>query len=349
MKPFRTFLLVVLAAAAPAFAQDNPAGPGSGDPAAPVGPGAGDGAAPPKATDAPKPAEAKKERVADPKAIAALERYAGLLWSLQRGGAKAFGCRAELPMPQLGGEGISITSAWSQKSGLDVEFDLPAVLLESAPPEVVEMIKKQLKSQLKPLVQPYLNDPLAEVEKYSLAFKETDGKAVVTMTAFAKDTPNERQQLHFDKDGLMTRIVLAPRLDPDDPTAAMLAGVDLEIATKHEKRGDKYVRTWSMLTLPMGEVETSVNYYERPDAAPLLKSIEIKSQMLPEPQVVSFFDWTIDGKAVEGTAKAKPAEKKPESAGTEKPNDPAAPGAPAAPAAPTEPAKDPAPAPAPPK
>lgn len=336
MKLVRTFVLVAAASAAPALAQDSPAGPGSADP--PAGPAAPvDPTDPAKTPEAPKPAEpAKKERTADPKAVEACERYSGLLWVLQRTGAKEFTCRGELPIAQFGGEAIQVRPHWNAKSGLEVEYELPEALAAMVPPERLDAAKAQIKGQLKPLVQPYLDDFMADLPKYSLACKEGDGGTVVTMTAFASDTPDERKVVHFGKDGLIQRLVVTPRIDPNDPSAAMMAGMDLEIAVQHEKRGEKHVLTGYTLTLPMGEIKIAGSYYDGPAGTPIPKAIEISNPMTPEPQVLTFYDWTIDGKAVEGTAKPKPEPKKPETAAPA----PAGP-APADPAVPSDPAKEP--------
>jgi len=133
-------VLVAAASAAPALAQDSPAGPGGGDapapgPAAPAGP-----ADPAKAPDAPKAEAPKKERKVDPKALEMIDAYYKLVASAENAGAKEmkFTGAAELPNSP---EPLGLDAKWSAKEGFDFEVVLSESIKAMIPSEMAEVVE----------------------------------------------------------------------------------------------------------------------------------------------------------------------------------------------------------------
>ena len=329
MKLARTLVLVALAAL-PAFAQDQPAGPGAN------GPGSEKGTPAQPAPDAKAPAA--NERQVDSKAMEVLELYGKKIDSPKRHGVKDLACRIELPMAQLGGDVLILKPHWKESGEYECDIELPESLLAMIPPEQVDMMKKMLAGQFSQVTRRLLDEPIPQVEEYDVTLLEEAGKPVVVLTAFGAKAEAEKQKLYFGVDGLLTRMVATPKIDPNDPQAAMMAGVDVEISVEHEKRGDLFVVSSSTVTTPMGEMAMKTSYFAGGDKdTPLPKSIEIVSPMAQEPMTLTFSDYVIDGKKVDATsssgAKAPaetpagtPAEKPASTPGTDAPAAPQGPG-----------------------
>lgn len=328
MKSVRKLALVtsaVFAAAltASAVAQDSPAGPGANDAPAPPAPGA------PAAPDKPADPAVKKERKVDPKAQAAFDRYMKLVATPASSGAKSASCKSEI---DIGMGTVTIESKWSEKDGHKAKYHLPEELLAQVPPEMQSMIEKQLDGQLGNLIEPFFGGLGSEIAQYDLAAKEGDGKVVVTMTAFAEKAQAESQKITFNAEGFVTRIVSTPKVDMNDPQAAAMAGTEIEVDVKHAKKGEKHVVSGYDVTLPFGVISVTASYFDGTADIPLVKSLEIVNPMSPAPQSLTFCDWVIDGKAVDGTAKKK-AEEKPAPATPDAPKEGTGPGTPAGPEA----------------
>jgi len=158
----------------------------------------------------------------------------------------------------------------------------------------------------------------------------------VVLTPFDDEKArHERQKLVFGPDGLLRTTTTTLKLAADDPAAAMLAGVDIEMTVEHEKRGDRYVTKGFAALIPTGEIRASIGgFWDGPGGLPLPKSIELAIPLSEEPIRVDLHDYVIDDKPVEGTAKPKPAEPKAGEPATPAPAVPKKDAAPADPKAP---------------
>jgi hypothetical protein len=301
MQLVRTLMLVVAAGAfapAAALAQDAP-GPGQGEPA--PGPGA---------TEEKKPAEpAKKERKVDPKAQEVYDRYRKLAALPSSFGVKELTSRGEFAPMQLGGETIVIRPTWKAEGGLTFKFELPESIVAQIPPEMLPSVEQQITGQFRQFVDPFFDDPTARIADYNLEAGEEGGKTVVTLTPFAPKATNDKVKVTIGADGLPESYLIAPKGNESNP---MTGGQDILVNVKHAKRGEKFVVSDFDITLPFGVVELKADYAEGPAGLPLVKSIRIATPMSPEPDTMYFYDYVVDGKAVEGTAKPKAEEKKPE-------------------------------------
>lgn len=318
----RLALAALVLAAAPAFAQDAPAGPGKSDetPPAPT----------PAAPEAKKEEPKKVERRVDERAMKLFTTYGEKSWTPGTSGAKSASCRAEMPLAMLGGEAVTILPSWKKADGFVCDVELPESITAMVPPEQIGMVKKMLGGQLGQFVQNFIEGPSGAMQEFHLDYKEENGKPIVVATPFSEKADAEKQKFYFGDDGILTRVVITPKIDPNDPQAAMMAGVDIEMTMTHEKRGDRQLLTKSVVTTPMGEVNLVSSFYDGDQ--PLLRELRIESAMSPEPQVLTVSDWVIDGNPVKGTEKR--AEKAPEPK----------PATPPAPAAPSEPKPAEAPA-----
>jgi hypothetical protein len=299
MPPLRTAFAaaVALALSVPAAAQDAPSGPSKreGEPAAP-------------AAKAP-PAAEKKERKADPKATAALERYRKLLHTPGSAGVKHLTARGELKLDMLP-EPVVVRPRWkSGKDGFALDVEIPESVKQAYGPEAVAMIQRQFGGLVNQMVAPLFTEAADDADAYDLAAKEEGGAVAVTMTPFDDArAKQERQKLEFGADGLLSRVVLTPKVDPEDPNAALMAGVDIDVTLTHEKRGERYVTSGFTALLPMGEMKSSATFWDGPGGLPLPKTISLTLPISPEPFRVDLWDYVLDGKAVEATAKPKEPE-----------------------------------------
>lgn len=305
---FRRLVLAAAAfAAAPALvasAQDPPPGPGKSDPPAPAAP------SDPGAKPAPP---AKKERKADAKAVAVFEKYAKAVATPAQAGVKDAKCRIDFALPQLGGETIVLIPHWSSGGKYECEVELPESLAAQIPPEFLGMMKKQLSGQFGDIARMFLGSADERNADYDLEYSEESGKPVVKLTAFAEKAEAESSKAFFGADGLIEKTVTTPKVDPNDPQSQMMAGVEIETTFKHEKLPKGYVVSALSTSTPMGQFDVAMKYHDGPDGLPLAKAIEISSPMLPEPLVMTVYDYVLDGKAIASTAKPK----------TEKPATPA--------------------------
>ncbi len=300
MKRSATVLTLVLLAA-PAFAQDDPAKKPNEPPAPAPAPG-GDA----KKPDAPP---AKKERKTSAEADAAMKKYESLL-SFRPSEIKSGRVRMEGEIPQLGGA-IKIDCRWEKGKDATYDVELPEALLQQIPPAMQDMLKKKMGSQM---AGKLFEGMSAHFVHYDVAGKTTDGKFSIELTPYDEQVEFDKAVLTFDGAGLLEKQVVTPHVDPSNPQAAMMAGMEIESAFKHAKRGDRFVVESMTSSTPMGDQTVAYTYFDVKDQPALVKSLEISSPMMPEPMVMSFHDWEIDGKTVAGTEKkddaAKPAEKK---------------------------------------
>lgn len=330
MNRTRSAAALLLALTVPALAQDAPAGPGKSDGAAPP-PAAG----PAPAAKAPEggAAPAKRERKVDPKAAQAIDRYRKMLASPLNAGVGKLTARGELKLDMLP-EPIVVRPNWKAgKGGFTLDVEIPDAVKQAYGPEAVEMVRKQFGGLVTTMVEPLFSDAAHEAEAYDLAAKDEEGGVAVLMTPFDDAAAKqERQKLVFGADGILTRVVLTPKVDPEDPNAALMAGVDVDVTLVHEKHGDRWVTSGFTALLPMGEMKSTAKFWDGPGGLPLPKSIELTLPIAPEPFRVDLWDYVLDEKAVEATAKpkepaAKPAEEKPAAPAEEPKKDPAPPAA----------------------
>lgn len=290
---------VCVLATAPAAAQDQ-GGPGKDEPA--PGPGKEEKPAEPAAA-----APAKKERSVDPKAQEVYDRYRKLLAIPATSGVKELSTQAEMFPMQLGGERLGIKLTWKAEGGLSYEFDLPESVKAQFGDQLA-MVEQQLSMQLGQFIGPFFDDPTAQLAKYNLAAAEEGGKTVVTLTPFEDRAPLERGRFTVGADGLPEQFVVAPKGNANNP---MTGGQDIVVSFKHAKRGERFVLSNFGFTLPFGEFTAEATYVDGPNALPLLRTLALANPMQPEADLVTFYDYVVDGKPVESTAKPK-AEKKPE-------------------------------------
>jgi hypothetical protein len=318
-------VVTVLALALPAALASAQDAPGGAPPPAPPG-------------EAAKPAEkageaatAKKERKVDPKATAAIERYGKLLLHPGSMGAKELSAQGEVEVPDLP-DPVIVKPKWTAKDGFALDIEVSEGLRQQFGEDAVEMIRKQFEGLVKMMVGPLFEEPGRESVHYDLAAKDEEGGVAVTMIPFdAEKAEAEKQTLHFGADGLLRKAVVSPKLDPEDPNSAMMAGVEIEVTVEHERRGEKWISKGFTALLPMGEMKSSATWYEGPGGLPLAKDVELTMPMLPEPVHARLYDYVIDGKKVAGTE--KPKAEAPAAPPAKEP-------APADPAAPVPPAKD---------
>lgn len=301
--------LFALSLVVPAFAQDGdpkkpPAAPTPVAPAPAPKPDGGDAAKPAAAAPA-----GKKERKTTPEAEAAIKRYADLL-SFPPPDAKSFHFLAEFEMAMFGGA-VKLDYRWEKDKTPTVKVDLPEALLAQIPEQAHEQMKKQMGEQIGGQLTERFDTKLA---KYNLSHKAEGGGLVVEITPNDDKCEYETGKLVFDANGLLTKQTVTPHVDPSNPQAAMMAGVEIETTFTHVKKGDHWTIESMTATSPMGDTAMKFAYYEVAGISPLPKSIEISNPMMPEPITVAYHDWEVDGKAVAGTeAKkadaAKPADK----------------------------------------
>jgi hypothetical protein len=311
---------------AAARAQDQPAGPAKSDGAAPAAPAE-------KKTDEAKPAPAKKERKVDPKAVEALESFAKRMHSPRSMGLKSLSARGEVET-QMFPDPIVFRTTWAADRPLDIDVEVPAALLEAFPPEMHDSIRGLAKQQVLMVVRPLFGGAAEGLDAYDIAWKPADGGGgKASMKPFAEDAPMDSMSWEIGKDGLATRWVFAPHVDPSNPMAAQMAGMEYEVEMKYEARGERHV--FSSLTLrdPMsGDTPIQPSYYEVAKGF-LPKALEIRGAN--GSQTVRFFDYVADGATpVEGTARPAAPEKKP---ADPKPSTPTPAPAPAAPETPAPP------------
>lgn len=306
--------------AAPVRAEDPP------KPAAPPA-GPSDGAAPAK-PEGEAAAAPKRERKVDARAADALRRYAKLLLLPSSGGAKSLAAQGEMRLEMIP-EPIALSPKWTEADGFSLGVAIPDSVKQAYGPEVVEAIRKQFESLVTMMVEPLFADPSKQAEAYDLTAKdEADGVSVVFLPFDDSKARAERQRWVFGADGLLTRVVLTPKVDPKDPSAAMMAGIDVEMSIEHEKRGERYVTKGFTASLPMGEMRSTAEFWDGPGGLPLPKWIDVTLPMSSEPFRAELWNYTLDGKPAEWTARATP---------TSDPGAPAAPrtGTPPTPETPT--------------
>lgn len=310
MKSVRT-ALAVFTLCVPAFAAD-------GDPVKPVAPVA--------------PAETKVEtakiRTATPESEAAFHNYAKLV-AFPPHGVKAYSYSMDALIPQFG-ESIQINFWFEEGKEPKTEVKLPKMIedqLAQLPPEMQEQVKKQFSSQMG---GQSLERADAKIGEYNLTHKSEGGKTIVTATLFDDKAQFESATYTFNSDGLLEKQVFTMHVDPSNPQAAMMAGVEMEMTFTYAKKGDYWGFDTINTVTPMGDVGLKFTWFDLKDTIPLPKSMEMNSPMMPEPLAINFHDFKIDGKAIAGTEKKAEAPKT-----EEKPKD--APPAPPAPApAPSE-------------
>lgn len=301
LSPLALVLAVGLAVAAsgPAAADDAPKPPPPAPPAgndAPAPGGAADGKTPDK------PAE--RVRKADPKAVELVGAYTAKLDIPANSKCDSVAASAEIGLRQLGPDPVTMKPSWSRKSGLACEVALPESIVESLGPEMAEMIKGPVKNQLvDQLLRPLYEGPAAGMERYDLHYREEAEKRIVKAMPIREDTPWERVEMTFDKDGLLTGLNGTPRVDPNDPMAAMLAGTEVEFTIRHGKRGEKGEKLFvsgADVTMPTGEVTVTTHWWDGPDGMALLRRVDVKmSEGMSS--ALHVWDYVVDGKPVEAT------------------------------------------------
>jgi len=320
--------LVVLCV--PALAMDgDPVKPAPAPAPAPA-PG-GDGKAAP-APAAPAAPAAKKERKVDEAATKALERFVGMVHLPQNAGIKSIAGKGDV---EQGGVTIGLNPTWSEEKGFDIEVTLPDAIKEQLAAQGMEdsqvtgMVKQQMGFSG---VNSLFEAPGKNWSHFDVAFKQDGDDQVVDLTPFDDKADAESRKYVFGKDGLLKLSSMSPKVDPDNPMSAQMAGMTFDSTIKFEKKGERYLTSSRTLSIMGMEIETSFTYYDGPGGTFLPKEVTTSSPQ--GEQVIHFHDYTVDGKLVESTkAEApKPAEKPAEKPAA-KPAD--------------KPAGDPAPAPVP--
>jgi hypothetical protein len=304
--------LLVVSLAVPALAQDvDPAKPPVAPAPAPA-PAGGDSAKPAAPADA---KTAKKERKTTPEAEAAIKRYADQL-AFPPADAKSFHFVSDVEIPQLGGS-VTLDYRWEKDKTPVAKVELPEATRDQIPEQFRAMIEKQMAEQMGAQLAERID---AKLTKYNLSHKAEKDGIVVEITAFDEEKCEfDSGKLIFDANGLLSKQTVTPHVDPNNPQSAMMAGVEIEIAFKHAKKGDRYAIDTITQTMPMGEVGMTFQYFELKDSPVLPKSIEITSAMMPAPMTVAYHDWEVDGKAIAGTEMKKPEAEKPAEKPADKP------------------------------
>ena len=124
----------------------------------------------------------------------------------------------------------------------------------STPPTASTMFAKPAKD--------FMDDPLADLKDYNVAYSDDGGKALVTKTAFTEKAEQESEKNWFGADGLLVKSVRVQKANPDDPMAAAMAGAEIETTIRHEKKAAGYVVSGATVAMPAGAAELKVEHYE---------------------------------------------------------------------------------------
>ncbi len=294
--------LVVLALAASAYAQDDPAKKPAPTPPAPAEPAKPD-AAPP----------AKKERKVDPEATKALDAYAALVHFPATAGWKSVTLKGDY---EQNGMVFGINPKWTAESGFDFEVTVPSQVIEMAKAQgaTEDMVTPQIKGQLGQLVaysgvDAMFERPGKNWAHYDLAVKKDGDDRVVELTAFDDQADAAARTYVFDKTGLLKTTTKTPKAS--DPMAAQLGGMPLQVDWKFEKKGARYVLTER--TIPIASITSHFAYFEDPSGAVLLKQTRLET---PQGEhTIDFHDYVVDGKPFESTKSATPKSAAPSDGG----------------------------------
>ncbi len=291
MKTLRTITLLALFAAAPALAQD-----GSGPAPAP-------GDKPADAPSAPKDAAAEGAKATecrvDPAARGAIEEHARKV-HFPFAAMKPMRAKASADVASFGGKYV-FSLDWSDKGEMAVDVEIPEAMREAYPEEQLGMVKAQSRQFLEISAGPLLKPMTRYFGDFHVEHAEIGGKKVVQLTAATEKANAEKIVLEFNDQGLVSRQVITPRIDPDSPNAAFLAGADIVVEYTYSKRGDRYTIDALGLTIPMGQVDSKLEYYELPDGSFVPKAATVNTAFLAEELTVDFHDYVIDGKPVPET------------------------------------------------
>jgi hypothetical protein len=254
-----------------------------------------DGAKPPAA---PPTGPAKKERKTDPAAEAAMKKYASLL-HFPSDAYKTLEMNSHTDVAMMGGE---VGCKFTLKEGGSVDLD---IAVDEAALRQAGMNPSQMKAGAKKMVggifRPFFVPPDVMAKDYDLASKTAEGRTVVEMKRFADGAAWDTLTLTLNADGLVENQTGMANVDPNDMTAAMDAGVEIETAFEYKKRGDKFTLEAVKISHPVtGESALKVAYYEIAGTQPLPKQIDINHPLLGELSIV-VHDFVLDGKKVAGT------------------------------------------------
>jgi hypothetical protein len=314
VKSVRTALaLVVLCTPALALDGDPP------KPAPAPAPAPGDGKPAAKAPPAPA---AKKERKVDADAEAALKKYVSLVHYPVAAGIKEMSAVGEI---EANGMRLGVNPSWSADKGFDMELVPPDAVKEkmAAMGKSAEEAMKGQKRQLNLFlgISSAFEAPGRDWSHFDVSFKKQGDDSVVELTAFDDQADAESRSYTFGKDGLLKSSSFAPKMDPDDPQAAMMAGMSLDMTWEFEKKGEKSLLSTRTLSIMGQELPVKFAYWDGPGGSYLPKTLTLSTPQ--GEQVFRFHDYTVDGKFVESTkAEApKPEAPKEKKADGEKPAD----------------------------
>ncbi len=253
-----------------------------------------------KAGDAPKAGEqAKEERKVDAAAVASLKKWGDAMHLPTHTRADEISSYATAANAGLfGGGELTVKTTWKRDGDLGLDVTVPPEMVESVPEQQLSMLKGLFTTWAREALAPVLIAPAKYAADYHIAEKKQGDETAVELLPYSETAAAELQLLYFDEDGLLTRRVMIPRVDPNDPMQQMLVGAEIESTYGYERIGKRSVlKRMSMLT-PMGELGVTYTYYEVTGGAPLLKSFSMQTPFVPDPVVVSFHDYKVDGQPI---------------------------------------------------
>ena len=243
--------------------------------------------------------QAKDERKVDAAAVASLKKWGEAMHLPAHMRAEGISSYATASNAGLfGGGELTVKTTWKRDGDLDLEVTLPAEMVENVPEQQLSMLKGLFITWAREALAPVMISPSKYAADYHIAEKKQGDETAVELLPYSETAAAELQLLYFDEDGLLTRRVMIPRVDPNDPMQQMLVGAEIESTYGYEKIGKRSVlKRMSMLT-PMGELGVTYTYYEVTGGTPLLKSFSMQTPFVPDPVVVSFHDYKVDGQPV---------------------------------------------------
>lgn len=325
---------LVLAVATPSSAQDQPSGPGKDAPPA-AAPGTAPKAAPAPGAGAARPE--KKERRVDAKAKDLLDGYAKQLATPSSAAEKSVSCRMEWDAAMLGGATVSMRPSWEKGGAYKCPVTLPEEVTQLFAPEQLDAMRGMFDLYTGLMTRAFIAGPVAAAEDYDVLYQEEQGKPVVLLMAWSDRAELQKQKVYIGEDGLAKRLVFQLRLDPSNPLAAQMAGVDVEVDLTHAKQDDRTVVSKTTVTMPIGVFSLEPKYAKGPRGTPLPVSVEIRNEAGATTEPARILDWVVDGKPVETTSSAPAAATSPK-----EPSAPSKDAQPADPAAPKDGGKSPA-------
>ena len=286
-------LLALFALSAPALAQDEPA------PAA-----------------QPAPETNGSERKVSEKALTALKAWSKAMHLPSQTAADVIVAEAAARHTTMfEGGTLGVKTTWKRHGGIELDVTLPKEMTDRMQPQMLAMLEGGFRMWSREALAPAFESPEQYARDYHVGERREGARDTVELLPCTESAGTERQVLYFDEAGLCERRVFVLRVDPSDPSQAMMVGAEIEASFTYEKVGERHVVKRMELLLPFGDIAVEYGYYDVTDGPPLLKSLSMTTPFGPDPIEVTLSDYTLDGNLVAATKKpaegdtSEPAEK----------------------------------------